>query len=225
MTWNASCVCGVSLTQKLFGVGLRWLSHVQAHGFPCPRADLTHDGVVCDQVPLGNFRRRPGMVLSQRPVIKNIMFDSYSRYFLFIYFFKQVRDVKSRGSHLQPGSLLCTEYVTIGTFSMATSERSRDFLCFRLHRLRTSSDTVSRAATMCGERRRKKKRQSGQEERTRLESVPKLAQGSALTRQVRDALRVDLELVTVEVFSHQAEKHVQDAHRPCHGGGGRMPVA
>lgn len=87
MTWNASCVCGVSLTQKLFGVGLRWLSHVQAHGFPCPRADLTHDGVVCDQVPLGNFRRCPGMVLSQRPVIKNIMFDSYSRYFLFIYFF------------------------------------------------------------------------------------------------------------------------------------------
>lgn len=47
---------------------------------------------------------------------------------------------------LQLGSLGCTEYVSMGTFSMATSESSRDFLCFRLQRLRTSSETVSRAA-------------------------------------------------------------------------------
>lgn len=56
--------------------------------------------------------------------------------------------IESCRSHLQLGSLLCTEYAPIGTFSMAMSERSSDFLCFRLHRLRTSSDTVSRAAVM-----------------------------------------------------------------------------
>lgn len=34
----------------------------------------------------------------------------------------------------------------MGTFSIETSVSSRDFLCLRLQRLRTSSDTVSRAA-------------------------------------------------------------------------------
>lgn len=47
--------------------------------------------------------------------------------------------------HRQLGSLWCTEYVSMGTFSMVTSERSRDFLCLRLQRLRTSSETVRRA--------------------------------------------------------------------------------
>lgn len=37
-------------------------------------------------------------------------------------------------------------YVSIGTFSIETSVSKRDFLCLRLQRLRTSSDTVSRAA-------------------------------------------------------------------------------
>lgn len=37
-------------------------------------------------------------------------------------------------------------YVSMGTFSIETSVSSRDFLCLRLQRLRTSSDTVSRAA-------------------------------------------------------------------------------
>lgn len=34
----------------------------------------------------------------------------------------------------------------MGTFSIETSVSSSDFLCLRLQRLRTSSDTVSRAA-------------------------------------------------------------------------------
>lgn len=37
------------------------------------------------------------------------------------------------------------EYVSMGTGSMERSEISKDFLCLRLQRLRTSSETVSSA--------------------------------------------------------------------------------
>lgn len=47
--------------------------------------------------------------------------------------------------YLQLGSSWCTEYVSMWTFSMVTSESSNNFLCFRLQRLRTSSDTGRRA--------------------------------------------------------------------------------
>lgn len=53
----------------------------------------------------------------------------------------------------------------------------------------------------------------------------KLAGRSALTSQVGHALRVDLELITLEMFPYQAEKHVQDAHCPGHSGGGGVSVA
>lgn len=33
-------------TEELLGVGLRGLTHVQAHGLACPWADLAHRGVV-----------------------------------------------------------------------------------------------------------------------------------------------------------------------------------
>lgn len=46
--------------------------------------------------------------------------------------------------YLQVGSSWCPEYVSMETFSMVTSESS-NFLCFRLQRLRTSSDTGRRA--------------------------------------------------------------------------------
>lgn len=35
-----------ALTQELLGVGLRRLTHVQAHGLACPWTDLSHGGVV-----------------------------------------------------------------------------------------------------------------------------------------------------------------------------------
>lgn len=105
---------------------------------------------------------------------------------------------------------------------MATSERSRDFLCFRLHRLRTSSDTVSRAAVS----KKLRERERGVKKKAYSSlSVLKLAQNSALTSQVGYALCVDLKLVTVEMLPHQAQKHVQDAHCSCHHGGGRVSIA
>ncbi len=50
-----------------------------------------------------------------------------------------------KNSHLHPGSVSYTEYMSMGKFSIVTSESSNDFLCFRLQRLLTSSDTVSKA--------------------------------------------------------------------------------
>lgn len=60
---------------------------------------------------------------------------------------REKRDYLMKSSHLHSGSVSNTVYVSIGKFSMVTSESSNDFLCFRLQRLLTSSDTVSKAET------------------------------------------------------------------------------
>lgn len=52
-----------------------------------------------------------------------------------------------------------------------------------------------------------------------------LAERHKLTSQIGYALCVDLKLVTVEVFAHQAEKRVQDAYGPCNGGRRGVSVA
>lgn len=56
----------VKITQKLLGVNLGGLPHVQTHGFACPWADLPHYGVLGHQVPLWDLWGCPQLAFPQQ---------------------------------------------------------------------------------------------------------------------------------------------------------------
>ena len=131
-------------------------------------------------------------------------------------------------TYLQLDSARWLEKVSMGTVSSDSPESSRDFLCFRLQRLRTSSETVSRAVH---------KKTKPTEACLGKPGVVNPATGPRVssercdertkrihTSQIGNALGVHFKLVTFQMLADQRQKCVKNADRSCDGGGRWMPV-
>lgn len=109
----------------------------------------------------------------------------------------------------------------MGTGSTDRSEISSDFLCLRLQRLLTSSETVSSAAARAQTRSKPASKRPGSDSGPPGPARPKRVP----TCQIGHAVSVDLKLVALEMFADQRQQRVQDSDGSGHGGGRRVSVA